>query len=260
MASKSRVHDVFTSTRLPAWGLLQVLTEALVETAPGADLKTEEARLHALWLAASASEPEQPAAQRHPVPGPGEDHVPNDAPILAMRVAWESPAVVEVERRRALRACVTKALEDVGYSDPDYRRDGSAGSTVAIAATQEHPSLTASVFLEAVDYEFAQSPPQLRFMAHLAATVRQRTHGIGEAVADLETFFKAEQLEPYWFQVSRYDSYPHSRPTGAVLHGFGTRPHADFWGEWTEQVLEVPYRGGTYDATFWCRTRSDIPF
>jgi hypothetical protein len=76
--------------------------------------------------------------------------------------------MVDVELRRALRHCVSKALKDVGYTAPAYRHDGSAGSTVALVATQERPSLTASVFLEAVDYEFAQATSPLRFLGRLA--------------------------------------------------------------------------------------------
>ncbi|MER6843161.1 hypothetical protein [Streptomyces platensis] len=53
VAGKSRIHDAFSSDRLPAWGLLQLLVEAMVKTVPGSDLRAEESRLYQLWLAAS---------------------------------------------------------------------------------------------------------------------------------------------------------------------------------------------------------------
>ncbi|MFC4066732.1 trypsin-like serine protease [Actinoplanes subglobosus] len=52
VASVARIHDVFSSPRLPAWGLLELIVESLATHAPGREAKIETARFHLLWRSA----------------------------------------------------------------------------------------------------------------------------------------------------------------------------------------------------------------
>ncbi len=193
--------------------------------------------------------------------GQNEHSLPRVEPILVMRVAWASPpSMVDVPRRRALRRCVTAALEDTGYLTPTYRRDGGAGCTVALLATHERPSLTASVFLDAVDYGFAEQGLELRFLAHLAQPTGQQPQSVNETVADLDTYCGAARVKDCWDLVRMEDAYIDSRPTAAIVHGIDPNAHHDLRGVWSKADLEVPWRKGAEIETFWYRTNSSAPF
>lgn len=87
VASRSRIHDAFTDSRLPSWGLVQLLARALAQTVPAGDIAREEKDLHALWLMASGA-----AHIDHPIEEPTDPDLTVGAnAILAMRVEWESP-------------------------------------------------------------------------------------------------------------------------------------------------------------------------
>ncbi|MFG2285514.1 hypothetical protein ACGFOU_05535 [Streptomyces sp. NPDC048595] len=93
-------------------------------------------------------------------------------------------------------------------------------------ATEEQPMLTAGAFLDAVDYEFSQKPPWLRFLAHLAVPDPSCEHTILNAVREVEALFKISQLWSFWDMVEpdayrreSWEAGSRARPTGAVLHG-----------------------------------------
>ncbi|MGW6526689.1 hypothetical protein [Streptomyces venezuelae] len=109
VAGKSRIHDAFSSDRLPAWGLLQLLVEAMVETIPGSDLRAEESQLHQLWVAASghsAAIDTKGEAMRHPEP-PSAPPLPHMQEELGIRPA---PTARERTTFRALAPLKYAAL------------------------------------------------------------------------------------------------------------------------------------------------------
>ncbi|MFE0511497.1 hypothetical protein [Streptomyces sp. NPDC058964] len=192
VAGRSRVHDAFSSERVPTWGLVELLVEALAERTPGADQAREVQRMHQLWLAASGHTAlEQPAPPMLPKgdepPLPPPTPVPagtrpllpvapwDPRPILVMRVEWEAPARLDVDTRRNLRDVVSRALDDIGWPiKGEHRRDGSAGSVITLRPEHEHPSVTAATFLATLDDEQRRArrlklsyAAVLRFMAYL---------------------------------------------------------------------------------------------
>ncbi len=262
VASRSRIHDAFTSSRLPAWGLLQVLVHALTQTVPDSDAGQEEKRLHALWLTASGTAQDE----ARPQPRVEQARLSESVPvILAMRLEWVRPAVLGVSVRRSLRRYVASALQDTGYEDALlYRHDGSAGSTVALVPARERPSLTAATFLAVVDFEHQHrshgAGAELRFMAHLA--VRQAGHSepdVARVVADLEAFCSSPIVEPHWPKAPDVPAYSHrEHPVSALVQGIDIRRSTDFWGGWTPvQLILSPSSGAT---EFWSREYSETPF
>ncbi|MEU0692091.1 hypothetical protein [Streptomyces uncialis] len=224
VVSRSRIYDAFTSRRLPSWGLLQLLTEELTKTIPRSDPVREEVKLHTLWLAASGHD-----AQGRPKAEPQLEEAltsfsPYSARILVIRAEWAEPAWVDTASRRRLRAYVTKALEDVGYGPEEALRiDRSAGSTVALDAERESPSLTAATFLAALDHElrtmFAfEDPPELRFMAHQGIA---RFDGSDGSV--VEDDGGLAELEAYWTKQEVLEMWPspgpRERPVSAIVCG-----------------------------------------
>lgn len=260
VASRSRIHDAFTSTRLPAWGLLQVLVHALTETVPDSDVGQEEKRLHALWLTASGAAQDE----ARPQPRVEQARLSGSVPaILAMRLQWVRPAALEVGVRRSLRQYVASALQDTGYEDALlYRHDGSAGSTVALVPARERPSLTAATFLAAVDFEHQHRShgAELRFMAHLA--VRQAGHSeldVARVVADLEAFCSSPIVEPHWPKAPDVPAYSHrEHPVSALVQGIDIRRSTDFWGGWAPVQLILSPSSGAIE--FWSREHSETPF
>lgn len=113
VASKSRIHDVFSSDRLPTWGLVQLLTEVMVQTIPGSDLEVEEGHLYNLWLAASGN-----AAATNP-PGLAEQplYVPSSsAPLEAQGKPDTPPTSISREGTRS-------ALPRLKYAALSYTID-----------------------------------------------------------------------------------------------------------------------------------------
>ncbi|MFF0966449.1 hypothetical protein ACWDQO_08395 [Streptomyces sp. NPDC003703] len=190
VAGKSRGHDAFSSERVPAWGLVDLLVEVLAEMTPGADQVREVQRIHQLWLAASGhTAPEQSAPpmlpeaktpsavppSRRPAPAAQPDAARR--PVLAMRVEWVDPSDLQIDVRRRLRGLVDQALDDIGWpSKGKHRRNGSAGSTIVLDSLDESPSLTVGTFLSTLDneVEYLREPTaypsnfrtaELRFMA-----------------------------------------------------------------------------------------------
>ncbi|MFB7187274.1 hypothetical protein ACFC0C_36790 [Streptomyces sp. NPDC056178] len=258
VASRSRIHDAFTGSRLPSWGLVQLLARALAQTVPAGDTAKEERDLHALWLIASGA-----AHVDHPIEEPTDPHPAVGArAILAMRVEWESPTMVEIGERRLLRQYVTSALQDTGYQDAAvYRHDGSAGSTVALAPTRERPSLTAATFLASVDFEHRRQTEKMRFMAHFTHSVGNSTHagfGVEQAVAELESFCFSSLIEPHWPKGAEMPMYNRDRPVSAIVHGMDAGQIGEFWGGWT--LVQVALRPGFRLANFWLREHAETPF
>ncbi len=184
----------------------------------------------------------------------------NPHPILAIRVEWAWPAGLEAAELRALRDYVTKALDDVGYSDAVlYRRDGSAGTTVAIEATAERPGLTAGVFLSTLDDEHRGRDTKLRFLAHLAdpAIYSNGLPKIEEAVADVELFCSSPELRAHW-PTGPEPLRQRSKPVSAVVHGIDLRNATDFWGGWTPKCLPMsqPFRGIYVGDAGWLNPRA----
>ncbi|MGW5396673.1 hypothetical protein [Streptomyces sp. NPDC003952] len=204
VASKSRVYDAFSSDRLPSWGLIQVLAEALCVSVPGSDFPAEEQSLHLLWLAAT---------------GAGKDHAPSSelsgeqttsseinepAPVLALRIEWARPSDLSVRNRRALRYMVTDALRDIGYSESGpHRRDMSAGSVISVDAKREDPSLTTATVLSALEDSLDGSGiprgyggSTLRVLAHLGPYARPATpDSAPQAVAELDELWRHERTQ-----------------------------------------------------------------
>ncbi|MFF1807638.1 hypothetical protein ACFVXW_00380 [Streptomyces sp. NPDC058251] len=162
VAGRSRIHDVFSSERLPTWGLVQILVEALVRTIPDADPRAEERRLHQLWLAASGQavvDTSTASASRHAEP-PRE--VTRQERVgrrqLVMRVEWTTPTDLNATLRRSIRDHVSLALKDIGQQPQGrHRVDSSAGSTIVLQRRHEPPGLTAATFLSTLEEEFLQS-------------------------------------------------------------------------------------------------------
>lgn len=261
VASRSRIHDAFTGSRLPAWGLLQVLVRALTHTVPDGEASKEEKHLHTLWLSAAGASRGEIRDQRGLEPRRTE----GELAVLAMRVEWATPAGVEIGARRFLRQHVTSALQDTGYQGALlYRHDGSAGSTVAVSPTRERPSLTAATFLAAMDFEHQGRTQDLRFMAHLAQPESSYAGVELEAekvVADLESFCSSPLLEPHWPRQSDIPTYMHGRrehPVSAIVHGIEVGRFGDFWGGWVP--VELAFDSHSKPSRFWCREYSETPF
>lgn len=258
VASRSRIHDAFTGSRLPSWGLVQLLARALAQTVPAGDIAQEEKDLHALWLIASGA-----AHIDHPVEGPtNPDPAGGARAILAMRVEWENPTMVEIGERRSLRQYVTSALQDTGYQNTAiYRHDGSAGSTLAFAPTRERPSLTAATFLASVDFEHSRKAEKIRFLAHLTQSTGSPKHVelmTERAIAELESFCSSPFLEPHWPTEAGLSMRSRDRPLSAIVHGMNTDQIGDFWGGWT--LIQVAPRPGIIPADFWLREHAETPF
>ncbi|MFE1923436.1 hypothetical protein ACFW91_12800 [Streptomyces asoensis] len=206
VAGRSRVHDAFSSPRLPAWGLVQILAEALVSKIPGVDPKQEEMRLHRLWIAASGQSPQDSAELRTPipqqVPAPVRPQRRPAQPILAMRVEWAAPTLLDVDTRRSLREFISRALDDIGWPiKGEHRRDGSAGSIIMIDPAHEHPSVTTATFLATLDDEQTRSKRQrrsytaaLRFMAVLNRNAQVPP----EALDMLNDLWTSPHVEDLW--------------------------------------------------------------
>jgi len=258
VASRSRIHDAFTGSRLPSWGLVQLLARALAQTVPGGDTAREEKDLHALWLIASGV-----AHIDHPIEEPTDpDLAVRACAILAMRVQWESPIMVEIGERRLLRQYVTSALQDTGYQDAAiYRHDGSAGTTIALAPTRERPSLTAATFLASVDFEHRRQTEKMRFMAHLTHSAYSSTHArmeVEQAVAELESFCSSPLIEPHWPKGAEMPMHSRDRPVSAIVHGMDAGQIGDFWGGW--ELVQVAPRPGFSSVNFWLREHAETPF
>ncbi len=258
VASRSRIHDAFTDSRLPSWGLVQLLARALAQTVPAGDIAREEKDLHALWLMASGA-----ARIDHPIEEPTDPDLAVGAnAILAMRVEWESPTMVEIGERRLLRRYVTSALQDIGYQDAAiYRHDGSAGSTVALAPTRERPSLTAATFLASVDFEHRRQTEKMRFMAHLTHSMGNPTQAgveVEQAVGELESFCSSPLIEPHWPKGADMPMHSRDRPVSAIVHGMNVDQIGSFWGGW--ELVQVDLRPGFSSVNFWLREHAETPF
>ncbi|MFB7260659.1 hypothetical protein ACFCXH_00600 [Streptomyces nojiriensis] len=204
VASKSRVHDAFSSDRLPSWGLIQVLAEALCGSVPGSDFATEEQRLHSLWLAATG------AARDHSPSGEvsSEQTINSEtnepAPVLALRIEWARPSDLSVRNRRALRNMVTDALSDIGYGESGpHRRDMSAGSVISVDTRREDPSLTTATVLSALKDSLDRSGipggyggSTLRVLAHLGPYAHPAgPDKAAEAVAELDELWRHQHTQ-----------------------------------------------------------------
>ncbi len=204
VASRGRVHDAFTSARLPTWGLVQLLVEALSKAAPNSDPAREERRFHSLWLAASGAPvlPPAEAESRREIDtftSAGDPHT-----VVAVRVEWEEPGLVEMSTRRWIRTVVDRALGDIGYpvAGP-HRQDGSAGSLITLKSLRDSPSLAASTLLASVDDVMAAGPGPsarsgVRFFARLGTTRRRYPSGqeiVGDStIADLDRLWSHPKL------------------------------------------------------------------
>lgn len=235
VASRGRIHDAFTSARLPSWGLVQLLVEALSKAAPNADPAREERHFHSLWLAASgapALPPTEPESRREINMSAPAD---NSHTVVAVRVEWEEPGLVEMSTRRWIRTVVDRALEDIGYpvAGP-HRQDGSAGSLITLRSLRDSPSLAASTLLASVDDVMAAGPGPsagsgVRFFARLGATRRRNSSGQelvhDSTVADLDRLWSHPKLA-----ISS-----RGRVT-AFISGWSKRER-DFPGEWEKIFL-----------------------
>ncbi|SFG27515.1 hypothetical protein [Streptomyces mirabilis] len=260
VSGRSRIHDAFSSERLPAWGLVQILVEALTKTIPGADPAHEERRLHQLWLKASGyptlDQPTRQLAPESPQPRWESDYPTAQElrrPVLAMRVEWAKPAELDVDTRRNLRGWVDRALDDIGRpADGEHRGNFSAGSTIVLNYHDESPNLTLGVFLAALDAEIeglmrtsymhsSFSAVDIRFMANFdPATVEP------EATMDeLDSIWSAEKIANLARQTNERIS--------AVVHGIDIR-EGQLAGEWEEHYAEADFRVGQRGVQFYCRT------
>ncbi len=117
VAGKSRIHDAFSSGRLPAWGLLQLLVETMVKTAPGSDLGTEESRLYQLWLAASGH-PAAISVERYVVQQP---EPPSAAPLFHVR---EEPDIrFAAAPRKGVRSLAPLMYAALSYTIDRFETD-----------------------------------------------------------------------------------------------------------------------------------------
>ncbi|MFM9760759.1 hypothetical protein [Streptomyces scabiei] len=206
VAGRSRIHDAFSSPRLPAWGLIQILVEALVKNVPGANLEQEELRFHQLWIAASGQNFQDSPEVRTPIPqqvlAPTRPPRRPAPPVLAMRVEWVAPALLDVDTRRNLRDIISRALDDIGWPiKGEHRRDGSAGSVIMIDPGHEHPSVTAATFLATLDDEQSRTrrmarsyTAALRFMA----LFNRNAQAPSEALDMLSDLWMSPHVENLW--------------------------------------------------------------
>lgn len=259
VAGRSRIHDAFCSDRLPAWGLIQILTEALASKIPGAEPAIEELRLHQLWLAASGHSTPHEATQQ----SASEMVIPSQElpweiarPVLTMRVEWAHPAELKVDIRRGLRAWVDKALDDIGWpSYGDHRRNGSAGSSIILDDLTEPPTLTVGTFLATLDaevnvlhsqYRHRHAPPiNLRFMASydpLTPGPAGSAHGLMD---DLNAIWSTDIIAEVSSATAEYVS--------AVLCGMDVR-EGNIAGVWKHHSEDVDFTSGRRSVPFYYRT------
>ncbi|MFE2687034.1 hypothetical protein [Streptomyces mirabilis] len=262
VAGRSRIHDVFSSERLPTWGLVQILVEALVRTIPDADPRAEERRLHQLWLAASGQavvDTSTASASRHAEP-PRE--VTRQERVgrrqLVMRVEWTTPTDLNATLRRSIRDHVSLALKDIGQQPQGrHRVDSSAGTTIVLQRRHEPPGLTAATFLSTLEEEFLQSTwPEfnpfddnigsstIRFLAHYDEAAPSSR----DAVMDLNRIWLAlGELAPLHrdgeFQYVEAAVQGIDRATGST----------HFRGNW-QRVLFPPLSPAAGYEGFWLRT------
>lgn len=267
VAGKSRVHDAFSSERVPAWGLVELLVETLAEMAPGADQAREVQRIHQLWLAASghtapellaplqlseAKELSTMPPLRRPAPASRSDAVRR--PVLAMRVEWVDPSELRVDVRRRLRVLVGQALDDIGWpSKGKHRRNSSAGSTIVLDSLDESPSLTVGTFLATLDseVEYLHKPTayptnfrttELRFMALFDPAARDAA----ELLEELKAIWSSDDVGKIWGQsIGRVSAL-----INGLAHLAGHLP-----GTWDHHVAEVNVAKGSQLVPFDVRTR-----
>ncbi|MFJ4850907.1 hypothetical protein [Streptomyces sp. NPDC088733] len=271
VAGKSRVHDAFSSGRVPAWGLVELLVEVLADTTPGADRAREVKRIHQLWLAASGrTAPERPEAPmfpetkkpsavpppRRPAPEPQPDAARR--PVLAMRVEWVDPSYLEVDVRRRLRGLVDRALDDIGWpSNGKHRRNGSAGSTIVLDSLDENPSLTVGTFLSTLDkeVEYLREPTaypsnfrttELRFMALFDPAA---TDAI-DLLEELKVIWSSADVGKIWGQSSGRVS--------ALVNGLADL-ESHLSGIWEQFIVGVELAKGSQLVSFDVRTRCIAP-
>ncbi|MEU6475305.1 hypothetical protein ABZ858_00165 [Streptomyces sp. NPDC047017] len=271
VAGRSRVHDAFSSPRLPAWGLVQILTEALVSKIPGADAKQEELRFHQLWIAASGQRSQESARVRapmsHQVPAHVKPQVLPTQSTLAMRVEWAAPAGLDIETRRSIREYVGRSLDDIGWpAKGEHRRDGSAGSVIVVNQGHEHPSLTAATFLATLDAAqdqarrfYGSHAAALRFMAYFNREA-QSPHEAVDVLNDLWTspdvnYLWNLQKFPGGWRPENDVNYPQEAAdsrtelVSAVLCGLPIQGY--FAGDWAPGSDYVPFSSvppGTSDG------------
>jgi uncharacterized protein YegL len=53
-ASRSKIHEAFSSARLPSWGVVELIVEALARRLPDSPVEHESGRFHQLWDAAAS--------------------------------------------------------------------------------------------------------------------------------------------------------------------------------------------------------------
>ncbi|WP_327376495.1 hypothetical protein OG393_22595 [Streptomyces sp. NBC_01216] len=265
VASKSRVYDAFSSDRLPSWGLIQVLAEALCEFIPGSAFSEEEQRLHGLWLAATGADdnhaPSSQLSAERTIPS--EIEAPTPAPVLALRIEWARPSDLSVQNRRALRFIVTDALSDIGYgAEGAHRRDMSAGSVISVDARREDPSLTTATVLATLEDSLHSSGipggyrgSTLRLLAHLGPCARP-------TVLDAQAQ-AIEELNELWRHQKTQDLFKNDQAVSAILADalLNLDRYDPFLVDW--EYAQVPLfrvdRGpqdlGNYKL--WVRTRAD---
>ncbi|MFF4709668.1 hypothetical protein ACWC4D_39990 [Streptomyces sp. NPDC001288] len=261
VAGRSRIHDAFTGQRVADWGLIQVLVEALARTIPGADSNTDERRLHKLWMAASGEvdtngsgpvtfKASAPAERNH---GPGR-------PLLAMRLEWAHPGLMDLETRRRIRGILRTALDDIGQPNQGrHREDSSAGATITLECRHERPGLTVATFLAAVDDDVRQliprdpwaAPVRLRFLAHFDAAVTA-----AQVMADLNAYWTTPELDEHWQETNGRKTRFGPR-VAAIVHGINLMASEDFTGKWQEFSLAT--EGGQGSGGFWLRTQRPAP-
>ncbi|QHC32764.1 hypothetical protein [Streptomyces sp. HF10] len=260
VAGRSRIHDAFSSPRLPAWGLVQILVEALASKIPGADAKQEELRLHQLWLAASGQNPQESEWATSPVPKPAPAPMrPEKRParqVLAMKVEWVAPALLDIDTRRTIRDFTSRALDDIGLpARGKHRKDGSAGSVIMMEPGFESPSMTAAMFLATLDDEQRRAKDRNRLYSAALRFMAFFDHGVhaSETLELLNDLWSSPESEHLW---NLQNSPGGWRPEGdeslwqgatdhplalvsAVLYGLPYR--GDFAGEWDPASNYVPF-------------------
>ncbi|MEW1674844.1 hypothetical protein AB0O47_16580 [Streptomyces noursei] len=205
VTSKSRVYDAFSSDRLPSWGLIQVLAEALCASVPSSDFTAEERRLHSLWLAATGADRDHSPSSEVPVEQPVSSEIKEPLPVLALRIEWARPSDLSVSNRRAVRHMVTDALLDIGYGESGaHRRDMSAGSVISVDARREDPGLTTATVLSALEDSLDRSGvprrgyrgSTLRVLAHLGPYSRpDALDTAAQAVAEVDELWRHEHTQ-----------------------------------------------------------------
>lgn len=204
VASKSRVYDAFSSDRLPSWGLIQVLAEALCESVPGSDFPAEEQRLHGLWLGATGADKDHAPSSKLSADQTISSEINEPAPVLALRIEWARPSDLSVGMRRALRYMVTDALRDIGYGETGpHRQDMSAGSVISVDSGREDPGLTTATVLSALEDSLRGSGipggyggSTLRVLAHLGPCARPAAPDrAAQTVAELDELWRHQHTQ-----------------------------------------------------------------